>query len=52
MNGVKRRGRRDGYNQNEVENLFNSIVLPNTSYGLAVYGAAEAELFNDPAFFG
>ena len=33
-----------GYNQSEIDYLFNSIVLPNISYGLAVYGAAEAEL--------
>ena len=36
--------RREGYNQSEIDYLFNSIVLPNISYGLAVYGAAEAEL--------
>ena len=36
--------RREGYNQKEIVYLFNSIVLPNMSYGLAVYRAAEAEL--------
>ena len=36
--------RREGCNQKENVYLFNSIVLPNMSYGLAVYGAAEAEL--------
>ena len=32
-----------GYNQKEIDYLFNSIVLPNISYGLAVCGAAKAE---------
>ena len=36
--------RREEYNQKEIVYLFNSIVLPNMSYGLAVYRAAEAEL--------
>ena len=36
--------RREGYNQKEILYLSNSIVLPNMSYGFAVYGAAEAEL--------
>ena len=41
---VLRKPRREGYNQKEIDYLFNSIVLTNISYGLAVYGAAEAEL--------
>jgi len=41
---VLRTLRREGYNQSEIDYLFSSIVLPNISYGLAVYGAAEAEL--------
>jgi len=41
---VLRTHRRERYNQTEIDYLFNSIVLPNISYGLAVYGAAEAEL--------
>ena len=36
--------RRKGYNQKKIVYLFNSIVLPNMSYGLAVYRVAEAEL--------
>ena len=36
--------RRGGYNQTEIDYQFSSIVLPNISYGLAVYGVAEAEL--------
>ena len=36
--------RREGYNQSEFDYLFTSIVLPNISYGLAVYGATEPEL--------
>ena len=41
---VLRALRREGCNKKEIVYLFNSIVLPNISYGLAVYGAAEAEL--------
>ena len=43
--------RREGYNQTEIDYLFNSIVPPNISYGLAVYGAAEAELTVIQRFF-
>ena len=42
--------RRERYNQTEIDYLFNSIVLPNISYGLAVYGAAEAELTSIQCF--
>ena len=44
--------RREGYNQKEINYLFNSIVLPKISYGLAVYRAAEAELTMIQRFFG
>jgi len=33
--------RREGYNQKEINYLLNSIVLPNISYGLAMYGALK-----------
>ena len=33
------------YSQTEIDHLFNStIVLPNITYGLSVYGAADSEL--------
>ena len=41
---VLRALRREGCNKKEIVYLFNSVVLPNISYVLAVYGAAEAEL--------
>ena len=43
--------KREGYNQKEIDYLFNSIVLPNISYGLEVYRAAEAELTTIQRFF-
>ena len=49
---VLRTLRREGYNQKEIDYLFNSIVLHNISYGLAVYRAAEAELTTIQRFFG
>ena len=30
--------------QEEVEHLFNAIVLPNFSYPLSVYGASDSDL--------
>ena len=30
--------------QEEVDRLFNAIVLPNFSYGLPVYGASDSDL--------
>ena len=36
--------RLEGYHQCEVDYLFQSIVLPNLSYGLFVYGSSAAEL--------
>ena len=49
---VLRTLRREGYNQKEIDYLFNSIVLPNISYGLAVYREAGAELTTIQGFFG
>ena len=36
--------RKEGCSQAEVDHLFSSIVLPNITYALSVYGASEAEL--------
>ena len=38
------------YNQQELHQLFVSLVLPNLTYGLSVYGASEAELTTVQAF--
>ena len=36
--------REDGCSQTEIDHLFNNIVLPNITYGLSVYCAADSEL--------
>ena len=36
--------RKEGCNQFEVDYLFKTIVLPNVTYALVVYGASEPEL--------
>ena len=36
--------RKEGCSQAEVDHLFSSIVLPNITYALSVYGASESEL--------
>ena len=36
--------RKERYSWNEIDSLFNSIVLPNITYGLSVYGASNAEI--------
>ena len=36
--------RKEGCSQVEVDQLFSSIVLPNITYALSVYGASESEL--------
>ena len=33
--------RKEGMSQEEVDHLFNTIVLPNFSYALPVYGASD-----------
>ena len=35
---------KEGYNQPEVDLLFNTIVLPNVNYALSVYVASESDL--------
>ena len=36
--------RKEGYNQSEIELLFNTIVLPNINYTLSVYATSESDL--------
>ena len=36
--------RKDGYTQDEIDHLFNSIVIPKLLYGLSVYAASVSEL--------
>ena len=36
--------RKERYRQTEIVYLFYSVVLPNITYGLAVYGASDAEI--------
>ena len=36
--------RKEGYNQVEIDHLFQSLVLPKISYGLLVYTASVPEL--------
>ena len=36
--------RKERYSQTEIDSLFFSIVLPNITYGLSVYGAYDAEI--------
>ena len=35
---------KEGYNQSEIDLLFNTIVLPNVNYALSVYAASESDL--------
>lgn len=41
---VLRTLRRERYTQKEIDLLFKSIILPNITYGLSVYGASEPDL--------
>ena len=45
--------RKERYSQIEIDSLFYSIVLPNITYGLSVYGASDAEInvLKDGYFF-
>ena len=36
--------RKEGMSQEEVDHLFNAIVLPNFSYALPVYGVSDCDL--------
>ena len=47
--------RKEGYNQSEIDLLFNTIVLPNINYALPVYAASESDItlvqcFSDRCF--
>lgn len=37
--------------QEEVDHLFNAIVLPNFSYALPVYGASDSDLLCNTELF-
>ena len=43
--------RKEGMSQEEVDHLFNAIVLPNFSYALPVYGASDSDLSVIQFFF-
>ena len=43
--------RKEGYNQSEIDLLFNTIVLPNINYVLSVYVASESHLTPVQCFF-
>ena len=47
---VLRSLRKEGYNHQELDHLFISLVLPNLTDGLSVYGASEPELTTVQAF--
>ena len=36
--------RKEAFSQDEVDRLFSSLVLPNFTYGLSVYGAVDSDL--------
>ena len=36
--------RKEQCNQTEIDHLFRSLVLPNITYGLSIYGASESDL--------
>ena len=44
--------RKEGMSQEEVDHLFNAIVLPNFSYALSVYGASHSDLSVIQNFLG
>ena len=35
---------KEGYNQSEIDLLFNTIVLPNINYALSVYASSKSDL--------
>ena len=41
---VLRSLRKEDFSQGEVDHLFSTLVLPNFTYGLSVYGAADSDL--------
>ena len=41
---VLRSLRKEGFSQGEVDRLFCTLLLPNFTYGLSVYGAVDSDL--------
>ena len=41
---VLRSLQKEGFSQGEVDHLFSALVLPNSAYGLPVYGAVDSDL--------
>ena len=35
---------KEGYNQSEIDLLFNTIVLPNINHALSVYASSKSDL--------
>ena len=48
---VLRSLRNEGYKQAEIDFLFDTLVLPNFTYALSVYGASESDLTPVQCFF-
>ena len=42
--------RKEGYNQSEIDLLFNTVVLPNINYVLSVYVASDTDLTSVQCF--
>ena len=47
---VLRSLRKEGYSQNEIDYVFQALVMPNITYGLSVYGDSNAELYSVQQF--
>ena len=47
---VLRSLRNEGYKQAEIDFLFDTLVLPNFTYALSVYGASESDLTPEQCF--
>jgi len=41
---VLRSFRKEGFSQGEIDRLFNTLDVPNFTYGLSVYGAVDSDL--------
>ena len=44
--------RKEGYTQSELDYLFQSLVVPNLTFGLLAYGAVNVELMMVQCFLG
>ena len=38
---VLKSSRKEGFGQSEVDRLFSTLVLPNSTYGMSVYGTVD-----------